>query len=481
MTCSGAAGGAFSSAMRRALSVLGPVSVLAGAVFACEGDPNTGPGPNFQLDGSTPAFDGGQQPFDSGTPIPDASPDAPSGPPSVTVTVMARSGPKADVRVVFHDATGAVLETKLTDASGKAKSTGALPAMASALLSSGGDRQIVTWTGLENGDDLVVREPESSESLLAQYAVTLPGPFDVAGLTRYDTRASDCSGFIQETSGTIELYRYCAPNDTSSVLVRAIDPDNQVVGHSFKKANAVPTDGSTLAVATGAWTAPTTVTVTATNTQGQDVSVDLLEIADGHGYADGFDHPVENGSATFATATGFSDALQATIGLWPDSLGSMQTIAKRVAPGPTIQIDATQVLPAITSANIDFEANPRRPVLTWASSSTAAADGGLIRLQHWGASENRHLWTFVVPPGSTTVTAPAMPVEANDYLPDVDAGPIDWMTPEVVFIESDVFPTYKEFRRQQGTLAPADTSFRHGFPALPANGTYRATSWVLSL
>lgn len=471
--------------MRRAVLVLGSFTAVAGALFACEDDPSGAGGPQFQLDGSTPAFDGGQQPFDSG-PTPEAAPDAPPGPPSVTVSVTGRAGPKANVRVVFHDANGAVLETKLTDATGKVKSSGAvLPAMASALLGGDYQRHIVTWTALENGDDLAVRDPDGdneSDEMLGQYDVTMPGPFDNEGTSRYDVHASGCYGIAEGTSANIWLYPYCVRGDKSSVLIRALDPDNEIVGHSFKKGIAVPTDGGTTPVATSQWLASSTVTVTAANVpQDRSTNVDLLEIVDGHGYADGFSHTVnsETNSATFRTANGFAEALQAGIYLFSNG-GGNQIIAKRVAPGPTIALDAAQALPPITGGDVSGT-NARRPKITWTSSSTAGSDGGIVRIRAYG--EPSYSWTFVVPPGSTSITAPAMPTEADGHLPPLtDAGAEDvFDPPEITFIEADVLPSYTQFRRQQGVLVPPGTSVAFGLPTMPVNGTYRTTSWALAL
>ena len=470
--------------MRRAALVLGPFTLLTGAIFACESDPDGNGGPAFLLDGSAPSFDAGQQPFDSSTPTPEASPDAPPGPPAVTISVTGRGGPKANVRVVFHAANGAVLETKLTDATGKAKSSGTtLPAMASALLGNTYQRHIVTWTAIEDGDVLAVRDPDQgdgeTESMLGRYDVTMPAPFDDAGTSRYDIHAADCYGFSQATTATIDLYPSCVRGDKSSVLVRALDPDNNIVGHAYKKSLAVPTDGGTVPVATGQWANAGTVTVSATNVTGSP-SVELLEIADGHGYTDGYSHSLdsETHTETFPTATGFAEALQASIHLFSNN--GRQTIARRVAPTATITFDGSLALPPIISASVSGT-DARRPALTWTSPSTAGTDGGIVRIHVWG--EPRYTWTFVVPPGSTSVNAPAMPPEADSYLPPVtDAGAEDTFDPpEVTFIEADVLPSYAAFRQQQGVFAPPGTSISFGLPAMPVNGTYRSTSWVLAL
>jgi hypothetical protein len=254
--------------MRKAALVLGPLGLLfAGSIFACENDGNVGGGPDLSLDGGAPSFDAGQQPPIDGS-VPDVAPDAPPGPPSVTVTVTDRNGPKGNVRVVFHDAAGAVLETKLTGADGKASSAGALPAMASALLGSGYDRHIVTWTGVENGDDLAVKdvEPENDETVIGSYNVTLIGQVADQNAYQYDIYAGSCGTTFADTAtltGSLNLYKFCVGSQ-SSVLVRAVDDGYTPIAHSFKKANPVPTDGGAVAVATGEWKPSATLTITAT-------------------------------------------------------------------------------------------------------------------------------------------------------------------------------------------------------------------------
>ncbi|MDF2691859.1 MAG: hypothetical protein K0S65_242 [Labilithrix sp.] len=459
--------------MRRAAAVLGPFTLLAGAVFACEDDPTNIGGPSFGLDGSTPEFDAGQQPFDSGSPD-----TTPPGPPKVTVSISTPTGPRANVLVVFHDAAGAVLETKTTGADGKASSTGALPSMASALLSSEFERGIVTWTGLENGDELVLRDSDPSENRIGRVNVTLGSAFD--GASQYDLSASGCGGNIdQGTTGEINLYSTCA-RSPSAVLATALTPNRQVLAHAFKKNNALVTDGGGVDVTTGAWKAPGNLTINISNIPDQTYAgAELLEIADGHGYRNNGDIGLENGTVSYITADGFADAVQANVSLSPPSLGSKLVIAKRTAPAATIAIDAAQALPAITSSTLSG-ANSQRPVISW-SPATAGTDGGLVRVRFLSAEDRFSTWTFVVPPGATTVTAPALPAEAANFVPMLnDAGADEvFEEPEILFLEADVLPSYALFRSQQGALIDPYTSFYDlSFPAVPLNGTYRAAIYT---
>jgi hypothetical protein len=461
-------------AMRRAAAVLGPFTLLAGAVFACEDDPTNLGGPSFGLDASTPEFDAGQQAFDSGSPD-----TTPPGPPKVTVTITSATGPRANVLVVFHDAAGAVLETKTTGADGKASSTGALPAMASALLTSEFDRGIVTWTGLENGDELVLRDTnQNSEQLMGHVNVTLGQPYD--GASRYEVYANDCGNDFTDgaLSGTISLYNECG-RSPSSVLARALDQGFQVVAHSFKKNNAFVTDGGAVDVTTGAWKPPTNLTVTVSNIpQGVYAGVDLLEIADGHGYRNNQPIGLEGESVTLITADGFAEAVQANVSLNSQSLGSRRILAKRTAPGATIAVDAAQVLPEITSSTVSG-ADSRRPLISW-TAATTGTDGGLVRVRFVNAEDRYSTWTFVVPPGSSTITAPAFPAEAASLLPmQNDAGAEDvFEDAQILFLEADVLPSYAPFRSQMGAIIGPYDSLDQSFPAVPVNGTYRASIYA---
>lgn len=473
--------------MRRVVLFFGSSTLLIAGVLACGDCPKDLGGGAVSLDGSVPPTDGGPS-FDGTVPdgaTPDAAtPDADAAEPpptTVTVTVTGRTGPTANVRVVFHDASGAVLETKLTGADGKATSGGSVPpAMATALVASGSERHLVTWTGLEGGDDLALRDVETSDPV-GTYDVTLPDPIPDAGVVGSVLLAGDCKAFGGVTGGTLKVSGRCVGTE-SAVLARAMDVDENVLGYSFKKANPVLSDGGVVAVEAGAWSAGSNVTVSATNiSAGVPGSASLLEIVNGQEFRSRFRQEFNGNSTTFLTATGFADALQANVFFYP-SVGSTQSISKRVAPTDTISVDASQVLPAITAATIGGT-DARRPVLSWTSTSTTGTDGGIVHVGFRGAAHNTYQWTFVVPPGSTTVTAPAMPGEAESFLPaNGDAGPTAFHDPEVVFIEADVLPGYTAFRRQQGALVGLRTPFG-GFslPATSLDGIYRATAYAFTL
>ncbi|MBX3220267.1 MAG: hypothetical protein KF795_07080 [Labilithrix sp.] len=449
--------------MRRLALPLGSLA-LAAAVFACEQDSSGDRAPNPTLDGGSPSLDGSTSTFDG------SAPDAST---AVTIRIDGRGGPKANVRVVFHDADGAVLETKLTGSDGKAASTGPIPAMASALLESAdGQRHIVTWTGVESGDELLLRDLDRSAAL-GDLQVTLPGPFD--GALGYDLVSGQCATFTSDPNGTVPLYPYCVRGAQASVLGRAKDGEGRAIAHSFKKANAVPSDAGVVDITTGAWAAPTSVTATVTNLpSGANADVDIVEIADGQVFSSRGAQIIDNAanSAVFDTAAGFADALQATTTLGSGG-GSARLVARRAAPSAAISIDASKALPSITNGTVAI-ASPHRPRFSW-TASTEEADGGVVRTLFEGSGAS-HRWSFVVPPGAVTVTAPAMPPEAASFLPTDDE---TIRAPDIVFIEAEALSSYAAFRREQGAFVDLTMSIA-GFrlPAMPVDGVYRATTWT---
>src|SRR5690606_4661614 len=113
----------------------------------------------------------------------------------------------------------------------------------------------------------------------------------------------------------------------------------------------------------------------------------------------------------------------------------------------------------------------------WATRTTET-DGGMVYLTFGpGTSPSKHRWTFVVPPGTARVEAPAMPSELDDLWSD-EAGAVAYTPPEVVSLEGDVVPSYADFRRRP----PVDLAWRPSdggplLPTMPAAGYYRAMIW----
>jgi hypothetical protein len=465
--------------MRRIVLLLGPV-VATVALFACE-DSDAG--------GGTGVFTTDSAPFEAappteGGPDPDAA-DAPVASQSVTVNVVRGGGPAIGVLVVFHNTAGDVLETTATGANGKASSTpGMTPSQASILLGSGSRRHIITWTAVDAGDELLARDNGDGANGGNYYAVTTQGTF--VGTTSLNASIGTCIGYNPASPVTIFMSPDCV-RPTTAILARAIGSESDLIAYAFAKGKpAAPTDGGVGAATVGAWAAPTSVTVTAKNlpAQGNDFA-GLFEIADTLGFENqtGGINQV-NGMTTFQVATGFADAFQAAVRWTPNATpGAVLTVAKRGAPAANTDIDLAGALPTLESAGVVTTtlAQPQAAWTTVGALPLTSTDGGSIFLSWFDSRENAGSWTLIVPPGATSVKAPAMPTSAEPWLPHGanDAGPaVQFGEPTVVFADADIIPNYAAFRRQVGLVIPLLDSFSPDARAvLPSNGTLKLTSF----
>ncbi len=459
--------------------LVAPLALGLVGLFACEDEPSNGQTFDFPEAGLS---DTTQPPIDSSTPPPDAPFDALPKPTTVSVIVTGRDGPRADVTIVFHDATGGVVETKTTGANGTAVSTVATaPAMVTALVGTNNDKHLVTWTGVEGGDALQLRDIDRTTGLVGNINVSFPYVMTDAGAIRATIEASGCDYFAENGTGPFQvpLYGDCYRASTS-VLATAFDEGDTLVGYSFSKTVAPPADGGEASVTTGDWNPPTTTTVMLANTSANDrYEVDLYEISQGFGYRKRGVRDVDVASVPFATAGGFADAIQGNMMIRTSS-GS-RAVVKRQPVSTSITLDWGQALPTINDVTRDAT-DARRPTFTWtAAASLANTDGGILRTRFYGTQDANYFWTFVVPPNATSVKAPALPAQAEDWLPIADAGAEAYgELPDVLFVESDLLPGYAQFRAQQGVLLGIDTrSTRLGgnisVPTLPQNGSLRAT------
>lgn len=140
-------------------------------------------------------------------------------------------------------------------------------------------------------------------------------------------------------------------------------------------------------------------------------------------------------------------------------------------------------LPTIDSAT-RVATTFRRPQIDWttvAGGSLASADGGAVSV-HWSeAGTGDYGWMIVVAPGTTTVTAPALPTAFDAWAPHGAVGPATasmFLDPEVTFVASDVIAGYAAFRRDAGRILPiTGTSDKDARAVLPVNGTIRSTTF----
>lgn len=472
--------------MRRRVFTLVPalaVPVLGGVLFACESESNPS-GPDFDFPEAGLTDD--NRPVDptrdatvEDSPV-DASPEAST---AVTINVTNPGGAAAaNIRVVFHDAAGAVLETKVTGADGKAVATTAnTPAMVSVLLHEGMYYEIVTYTGIEPGDTLDVTNLVSNQGG-GPYNVSLPNLFN--GANSYTAAVGDCQYFGEPWIGTAPLELYARPGclqAQNAVLATARDNGNVPIAFGFAKNVASPAAPNAVAVTTGAWSAPLDVTLTTSNLETGISSAVILETVGRVGYRHDPTFYGEDGSATFKVANGFADGLQAYVTANPNDSASEVAFVRRVsapAAAGAFAFDFATALPLVVDAERVIGANPRRFDVSWVTAAPlTTADGGVVTIAFFTGQSAYFNWTFVVPPNATTVKAPAMPTEAEAWLPRAESTGEDFGLPRVLFVDADQIPNYKTFRQLRGKavngVSPDEL-------VLPANGTVKATSYFVN-
>ncbi len=471
----------------RLLALLAPALLLPAA---CENS-SSSPAAPFTFEAG-PGFEAGPPaeagPLEDAGIAVDAADTAPPAPKGVTVTVIDGLTPKADVRVISHDATGAVIGDAKTDATGKL-TIAVAPSTVTVLTTGFSAPKAVTFLAVTDGDNLVVRIPLNiEESNVGSYSFTF-----TAGVQGQSVNAQAfvngplCTNTTADTS--MPLLVGVVPSCLSAanaVLARGTDSGFNIDGFTFKKSVAPPVANTTSAVVLPAWTTPGTTTLTATNTPGVQASISgsLYMIANGASF------PAQSASGTinsmagqgFWTATGFADAYQSWVRSFDDVTDQVVTsiIRRESTTAPAIAtlaaVDFTNALPYVTAAAVDTT-TVARPIVTLTSDKPlTAADAGLVVLSWTTATQATGTWTFVVPASAAaTFKAPALPADATAFTP-IGGVKAD----SAAFFEASQIPGYTEAKTLP--VSPGVSfALLAGSQALPTNGTVRLTTWAPSL
>jgi hypothetical protein len=462
--------------MRRPTLLLSSL-VATLVLFACDDD-------TTKATTSTTPDSGTSDAAKPDTPDADAAGPDSSTPQPVTVHVTRGENAAADVLVVFHDEGGAVLTTAKTDATGTVKSSGAIPAQVSVLLGEGRERAIHTWTGVEARDELFAKDPFArNDDSFGTYASKLPGAYSGANRYAVGIGPYDCGGSWPESSLALPL-SFSPSADClktqNTLLAVALTNGIGPKAFAFKKGLAIPASGSKVNTTFTEWSAPASATLELTNREpGVEVGATIVDIVNGVWFDIGQQSAAED-AFTFPVPAGFADAHQFAVAVHSEN-GTV-SVGKRV-PGTnsSASLDVGTALPALESATMDT-ANVKRPKISRTSkASLASTDGGHGFVELWGQNEEVYRWSFVVPPGATTVQVPQFPAEAAAWLPFGEDGgdlPTHMTNPRMTFVESDVFAGYAAFRSEAGRLF--DTSeWAGGWNrlVLPKDGTLRITSY----
>ncbi len=467
-------------------------SVLSLLPFVACDDGNNDASKDGGSDGTTGQGDGSVLPADDAglpdnyVPAPDSGQDAgqDAGPPTTATVIVTKGGaPDVGVTVVFEDAAGTLVGTVVTGADGKATNTVAAGSQLTVALGAAGSRQLITYLGVKPGDVINVAERITRDLSITQ-TVFGGGGGDtiVAGNLNCSTNALSTGSVVG-----ISLTPDCISGATFPILSQLYQGGNY---YSFKKANALAASGTTNVSGLSAWTLGTAFTMDVSNApNGGNANAVLGQIANNQSYATSPDNAFSlmagAGTANFTTATGYPDAFQGEVQFTSFIAGGYSqttTFAKRIASGVATQaLDLSAgLLPGLT-APVTSQASAR-PVISWtATASLAGTDSGVVDISFLqpvdgGGNENVE-WTFIVPPGTLSVTAPQLPAQLAAFQPSA-ASVLG--TPNVAFFESDLIASYDVVRQQAGafglTRVPVGSFSNIQSPALPAPGTLRITA-----
>jgi hypothetical protein len=467
----------------RVLALLAPALLLA---VACESSSSPSATP-FTFEAG-PGFEAGP-PAEAG-PLEDGGVDAadvfvPPAPKGVTVTVVDGLTPKAAVRVILQDATGAVIGDAKTDATGKLTIATA-PSIVTVLSTKGPSPSAVSYFGVADGDNLLVQTAVPGNPLpIGQYSVTFTPPAVAPIPNANVTAGGSCLGTTTDTSApvVVPLSASCV-GAANAVLADGSDINGARLGYAFKKGLATPAANATDGVVLGAWTVPGTTTLSATNRPAGTTILngDLYAVTNGAAFSFNGIGSLDGAGLVFATPTGFADAYQSFVRATQFSnlsISRTSFIRREATTAPAAAnltaFDFGTSLPYITATSVDTTV-AARPSVTLTSGALTTADGGAVVLAWFSTSaDTTAYWTFVLPASAAaTFKAPALPADtaAADFTP-VGAVSVE----NAAFFEATLVPGYKETKALP--IAPrSPIDLLGGAVPLPAVGTVRVTSWA---
>jgi hypothetical protein len=484
---------------------------LAAAPFVaagCFGGSNN-PGPAEDAAGAADSGVAEAAPIDATNPpedsaadrsVPDAQPDAvaaeaEAGPALVTVAVRSALGVEEGVTVVFQDASGAVLASAVTNAGGVASQMVVAGSQVTALMGTPLAPQLVTIESVAPGDVLSLYDTKNDPTNFTVGVALGPDAAAPAGTETVYVRIGDC--YLDEVPGTTTIEDpSCQSQGQFPVYAYAQggpDAGNAVLGYTYQKGNAVPTDGGTANVTlNGPWLTTTgtqTVATTFPDAAANGSYLILDEIASGvstsspthYGGGPGYQ------SISVPTHPGFDDDLQAEANFY---LATSNTIfvsalaTRGLGDSGTTTIDLGQALPLLGGLSLDVS-NPTQATVVWGTDagSLASADGVIAEF-FWTDTTDagdyvQGSWEIVAPATTTTLTAPAVPASVASWAPSA-AAIINPRTPVVAAVEADFLAGYAQLRAEVGSL-PLAPNLIGGYtdtttPPLPQDGTLRLTA-----
>lgn len=446
------------------LRKIGPVLALALAA-ACgsdgdkksEGENNE---PDASLDGSAPTKadatvnnngedadvngnpDGGLEDGSTGgdaSPLDGSQPDAGQPDAAFTLTVRAGSKALADIPVVLHDATGALVGAELkTNASGQIVAT-TVPAGVTLFApgESGITQRVVTLTKLAAGDNPVVELPSTTvEYIPGKYSITLKRPPGNATEVRVYAGRGGCAqgdGLVPESGNVAVELTWpvgCAQGATNSLLAVSLRRQGQAVEVQrfvYEKGIA-PLAGATVAVDVSAkdWALPVAVAGKVNNHLSTALGfATLVPWAGGVPFTaaasllgeDRWNVGVTTRDIEFEAPAGFAEAYSLVAAGIETATAHYWGVAQaQPATNNPLTVDFAKRLPAVQ--NFAATSTAGRPKISWAINGTSEADVSVVT-SYWGAADARTQWIITAPGADTSIESPVLPDNRKAFI-DLD-------------------------------------------------------------
>jgi hypothetical protein len=474
---------------RRPLALLTPALLALLALLAACEDSSSSSGGNFAIEAG-PGFEAGTSPVPEAGPLPmpEAGTDAFVPPVILGVTVTVTDGvtPQNNVRVILHDATGAVTGQLKTDATGKV-AIAVAPSMITVLTMQGSDPKLLTFVGVADGDHLTARvgAPGANPVALAPYSVTLTDNVVTTNATLYQvfTAGSGCysSNNVNTAPISVLMFDYCLFGAKGAVLVRASNTGT-TLGYAFGKELARPVAGGmAVDVAASAFTPQGSTIVVGTHipvSQMQQTFARLGAIVDGAFFeADQSSGALEESGITFDTATNFAGAYQTMVARASNATPSRTVLVRRentLAPASVTlpAFDFDTMLPLVQNVVVSALVTGRADVTITSAAATTSADAGVVTLTWFSTAVDSTLpWTFVVPPGTTALKIPALPADAPLFVPE---GALNVRS--AVFFDASELTDYAQAKALPFPVND-DVDLLKVQTPLPAAGTVRYTQY----
>jgi hypothetical protein len=419
-----------------------------------------------------------------------------AGPAPVTVVVRNEFALESGVTVVFQDATGAVIGTATTDATGSAAMVVPAGSQVTALIGTASAPSLTTVTEVAPGDVITIGDAADKSTFDAFVSIGAVPPSPPANTAQYFVQAgSTCGNNFTAPPGQLEIHGKCEAAGHVPLLVVAADTSADTLAYSYLTTFVVTDDAGVgdasapSAAITQPWqTAMINDSLTLTNV-GAITGVDLSseEIAAGVPYAAQQYVNLSTGDAGVAPTVfphhpGYADAIQDEAlertfsGSFVYGLSLTQTFSAPTADSTTT-FDLSTMLPSISATSIDATPSAR-PTVTWTAPTPVGNAGGFVMFGWSTPTDGGNVsgtWTIVVPASATSVIAPALPAALAAWAPT----PTSYWSPHVpsaAFVDGSALTSYSVLRNTFVGFASGFGSGSDGDPpVLPPGTTLRVS------